>query len=174
MKKVLILSILIFTQIIPAVFAQKVSERCVQRTWIEDKDPKGTNVRDAPSVKGKIIDVIPAAEEPGDEAEISIIGYQNGWLKIILYDLVGKEEKVIGTGWVSAKKVATAVETNDNKPANLYALPKRSSRKVGNIPIYADFEIVGYDCFGLKVKYKNITGWLAGDDTCGNPRTTCP
>lgn len=173
MKKAIISAFVILSFAFPATFAQ-VPERCVQYGWVKDNDPKGTNVRNAPSINGKVIEVIEPADEDIGESTVDIIGYQNGWLKIKLYDMFDDGVKQSGTGWISAKKVTMSVETNDNQPAPLYAQPSRSSRKVGSIPIYSDIEIVGYDCFGLKVSYKGTTGWLSRDDTCGNPLTTCP
>jgi hypothetical protein len=163
MKKAFISALVILTIGLNSVFAQY--ERCVMRGWISDNDPKGTNIRDAPSIKGKIIDVFEPGDEDTGEPTVEIVGYQSGWLKIRLLK---------GFGWVSAKKVDFSVETNDNKPAALYAQPTRKSRKVGSVPIYADFAIVGYDCFGMKIRYKGIEGWLSEDDMCGNPLTTCP
>ena len=173
MKKAIIAALVILSAGFPATFAQ-VPERCVQRAWVKDDDPNGTNVRDQPSIKGKIVEVISPADEDTGESTVEIVGYQNGWLKIKRYSLFDDDVKESGSGWISAKKVDFSVETNDNKPAALYALPRRSSRKVGSIPIYADFLIVGYDCFGFKITYKGVTGWISSDDTCGNPLTTCP
>lgn len=174
MKKIFISVVVILSLGLPATFAQKVPDRCVQNAWVKDNDPSGTNVRSAPSINGKIVEVIAPADEDTGESTIEIVGFQNGWLKIRLFKTVGDEVKDYGTGWISAKKVDFSVETNDNKPATLYAQPTRSSRKVGSIPIYADFTIAGYDCFGMKITYKGKTGWISRDDTCGNPLTTCP
>lgn len=155
-----------------AVFGQ--NEKCSHGGWVEDKDPKGTNIRDAPSLKGKIIGNIPHAEDDGEQAMLDIIGYSNGWLKIRFAETVNGDQLFNKTGWISAKMVTANVETGSSKPAVLYALPKRSSRKIGTIPNDTLIRIVGFDCFGFKVSYKGKTGWLKADDVCGNPVTTCP
>lgn len=152
------------------VFAQK--QRCSIDAWVQDDDPQGTNVRNAPNLKGKIIETFPSVAVTGEDIDLTLIGYQNGWLKI---ELSGDKKNGFKTGWISAKKVAVAIESGTLKPAKLYAFPKRSSRRIGTIPNDASvFEIVGFDCFGLKIKYKDISGWLSKDELCGNPRTTCP
>lgn len=170
MKKIAILKVLLFT-FCSAAFAQ--GDRCVHNGWVEDKDPKGTNVRDAPSLNGKIIGSIPHAKTDGEQAMLEIIGYSNGWLKIRLAESVDGVTFFNGTGWISAKKVTVNVETNTAKPATLYTLPRRSSKKVGTVPSDTLLRIVGFDCFGFKVIYKGKAGWLSADDTCGNPVTTC-
>jgi len=171
MKKATILAILLFSFGLTA-FAQDVA--CVHSGWVTDKDPKGTNIRDTPSLKGKIIGNIPHAKDDGEQAILEIIGYSNGWLKIRLGESVDGATFFKGIGWISAKKVTATVETNNGKPASLYASPKKSSKKIGTIPSETLINIVGFDCFGFKVTYKGKTGWLSADDTCGNPVTTCP
>lgn len=171
MKLVFIPTFLIFIFCL-TFFAQ--DDKCVHYGWVEDKDPKGTNVRDAPSLNGKIIGNIPHPNGIGEEGMVEIIGYSNGWLKIRLSENADGKVFFKGIGWVSAKKVTAAVETNNNKPASLYSLPKKSSKKVGTIPSGTLINIVGLDCFGFKISYKGKTGWLAAGDYCGSPVTTCP
>lgn len=171
MKNIFILIILFFAFGLTA-FAQ--DDKCVHYGWVEDKDPKGTNIRDSASLKGKIIGKIPHAKDDGEQAILEIIGYSNGWLKIRFAESVDGTTFFKGTGWISAKKVTSTVETNTNKPAILYSSPKKSSKKIGKIPSDTLINIVGFDCFGFKVSYKGKTGWLNAEDTCGNPVTTCP
>ena len=171
MRHIFILATLLCVFCFPA-FAQEDS--CVHSGWVTDKDPKGTNIRDTASSKRKAVGKIPKATTDGEQAILEIIGYSNGWLKIRLAESVDGTTFFKGIGWISAKKVNANVETNTGKPAALYALPKRSGRKVGTIANDTLINIVGFDCFGFKVVYKGKTGWLSADDTCGNPVTTCP
>lgn len=169
MKRLAILTLLIFIFDLSA-FAQ--NEKCVQRVWVEDKDPKGTNIRDAPSIKGKIIDVIPRATDEEPEGSIDVVAYSNGWLKTVWTETVnGKDVRKFG--WISAKKVGFSIEVKSGGPAPLYSSPSRSSKKIASVPETASFTIVGIGCFGFKISYKGKTGWLWEGDTCGNPLTTC-
>ena len=169
MKKILILAILIsFLGL--NIFAQ--SGKCVQRVWIEDDDPKGTNIRDAPSIKGKIIDVIPRATDEEPEGSIDVVAYSNGWLKTVWTETV-KGKDVNKFGWISAKKVGFAIEVKSGGPAPLYSSPSRSSKKIAAVSETASFTIIGIGCFGFKISYKGKIGWLWEGDTCGNPLTTC-
>lgn len=144
-------------------------QKCSHDAWVQDNDPNGTNVRAAPSLTAKVIQVFPSVEATGEDIDLTLVGYKNGWFEILLGGS-GREK-----GWISARKVAISVENQTGKPATLYSSPSKSSRKAGKIPNdAADFELIGFDCFGLKIKYRRIVGWLSKDDMCGNPRTTCP
>lgn len=156
------------------VSALAQDDSCVRSGWVTDKDPKGTNIRDAPGLKGKVIGTIPKAKDDGEQSIVDVIGYSNGWLKIRLAESVDGTTFFKGVGWISAKKVTANVETNTGKRAPLYSSPRKSSEKVATIPNDTLINIVGFDCFGFKVAYKGRTGWLSADDACGNPVTTCP
>lgn len=149
-------------------------DNCQIGGYIIDKDKKGLNVRDAPSVKGKIIGKLKYAEDDDNLVMVTIIGYSNGWVKISEAETVGGESQFSGEGWISAKMVSTTTERADQKPLKLYSKPNIKSKTVGTMPNDIQVKIVGFDCFGLKVTYKKMTGWIPKDDLCGNPVTTCP
>ena len=175
MKKAIIFIILLATFGLSVVFAQDNS--CVHEGWVINKKlGKDFSVRDNPSPSGKIIGNIPLVTEDDEETTVEIIGYSNGWLKIQKAHSI--DEKVIfqGIGWISAKRVTAVVQRpdgNSKKSATLYSQPKSSSKKVGTIPSDELIDIIGFDCFGLKVIYKGKKGWLSQKDICGNPVTTC-
>ena len=165
-----------------AIFAQKVDETCSIKGWIEDKElHKDIFVHETPSPLGKTIGELPFGMEEEDQMIVEIIGYTkgeytNGWLKIL--KAVTVEDKVIfeGIGWIPALRVSANVQRpdgNSKKSATLYSQPKSSSKKVGTIPSETLIDIIGFDCFGLKVIYKGKKGWLSRKDICGNPVTTC-
>jgi hypothetical protein len=154
------------------VRAQK--RQCTLSGWVEDKDKNGTNVRATPSPRGKIVTTFPFPNNDDEQVIVQIIGYTNGWLKIRSAETIDGTQLLDKAAWISARKVTATVETNNNKPAVLYASPSRKSRRVGSIPNTELITMVGFDCFGYKVTYKGTTGWLSNDDTCGNPVTTCP
>jgi uncharacterized protein YbbC (DUF1343 family) len=172
MKKTIILGLLILTCGLSATFAQ--GDNCVHHVWVEDKDPKGTNIRDTPSIKGKIIDVIPkATDEDEPEVSIEVVSYSNGWLKMRWTETVNGNEKT-KFGWISAKKVDFAIENKSGKRSvPLYSSASRKSKKIASVPDTAKFDIVGLSCFGFKISYQGKTGWIWEGDTCGNPLTTC-
>jgi hypothetical protein len=173
MKNAIILGFMILTFGL-SILAQN-DDKCVRTGWVEDTDPKGTNIRATPGLNGKIIAVVPHSADPEHDVTVEIIGYSDGWLKIKAAENVEQTFSWKGTGWISAKKVIFAIENQSGaRSAPFYALPKRSSKKIGSVPDTAKFVIVGFDCFGFKVSYKGKSGWLSGDDTCGSTVTTCP
>lgn len=171
MKKTIILGLLILTCALSPTFAQ--GDNCVHRVWVEDKDPKGTNIRDTPSIKGKIIDVIAPATDEEAEGSLEVISYSNGWLKTRWTEIVNGKEKT-KFGWISVKKVAFAIESKSGKRSvPLYSSASRKSKKIASVPDTAKFDIVGLSCFGFKISYNGKTGWIWEGDACGNPLTTC-
>lgn len=158
-----------------AIFAQELEDNCAIEAWITDNDPNGLNVRDKPNVKGKILTKLKSGE--GDDAiTVFVTGYSNGWMKIGGATKVGRGAVFNDIGWVSAKMIAVEAKGEDDydAPAPLYAKPSKSSKKVGTIPSgTTQMQIVGYDCFGLKVIYKGVTGWLSAGNICGSPVTNC-
>ena len=169
---ILILFILIYG--VQIISAQTDEVSCSIQAYVTDKDPKGLNIRDKPSVNGKIIGKLKYSEDDGNLVMVTIIGYSNGWVKISQAETVSGENQFSGEGWVSAKMVSTRTERADQKPLKIYAKPNIKSKTVGTMPNDIQVKIVGFDCFGLKVTYKKMTGWIPKDDLCGNPVTTCP
>lgn len=164
-------------------FAQKSDENCAIEAWVEDKElQKDIFIRENPSPLSKILGEIPyRIEENETEVIVEIIGYAKGeytkgWLKIRKAATI--EDKVLfqGIGWIPAKRVTANVQRpdgNSKKGATIFAQPKSTARKVGTVPSDELIKILGYHCFGLKVKYKKITGWLSAKNICGNSVTTC-
>ena len=173
MKRAVIFLTILLLAIVPSVGSAQ-TDGCSLWAWVNDKDKGGTNVRATPSVTGKVVTTFPFPADDDHLVIVDIIGYENGWLKIRGADTIDGTSLLSEPAWISAKLVSANVETNDNRPAVLYTQPKRSSRRAGTIPTNTPITIAGFDCFGYKVTYKGKTGWLAKDDVCGNPVTTCP
>lgn len=161
-----------------AVFAQTVRADCEHWAWVTDKDVNGLNVRDKPGTDGKIIGNLKFAGDDDDELIIvTVTGYSNGWVKINDATTISGNQEFSGIGWVSAKMVTVSTQATGgaaNRPVTIYSRPNSRSKKVGKIPNEEYVEIVGFDCFGYKVKYLDKIGWLSTNDMCGNPVTTCP
>lgn len=173
MKKIIltILSMLIFGLV---VSAQSFGDDKSIGAWVEDKElEKDIFIRDKPSGFGKILGEIPFVMEDEDKVHISIKGYSKGWLRIQF--ATKKDETVIfsGDGWIKANRVNASVYSPKGKKVNLYALPKLKSKKAGTIPSKAQFEVIGFDHFGLKIRYKGKTGWIPRNNICDDPFTLC-
>ena len=160
------------------IFAQGDSSKCAIKAWVDDEREliKDIFVHESPSTTSKNIGEIPFVNEEGLEAIVEIVGYKNGWLQIRKATTL--EDKVIfqGLGWIQGGRVTANVQRpdgNERKTAPLYSLHDPKSKKIGTIPSETLVKIVGFDCFGFKVKYKGKTGWLPKNYICGNPVTTC-
>lgn len=170
---ILILSIILIFGL-SVVSAQRASNDHSIGAWVEDTElEKDIFIRDKPSGFGKMLGEIPAVMGDKDKVIVGITGYSQGWLRI--QTALKLDDTVIfdGDGWIKANHVNAAVYSRNGKAANLYSMPKLKSRKVGTIPNKAMFEIIGFSNFGLKIRYKEKTGWLSRDNICGNPFTLC-
>lgn len=160
-----------------AANAQTVDEKCAIQAWIgEGKFNKYIFIHATPSPSSKVVGEIPDMGDEEVEPTVEIIGYSNGWLKIRKAYNSEFETVFEGTGWIPAERVTTRAQRLDGnlkKGVTLYAKPSSSSKKLGTVPNEKYVKIIGFDCFGLKVKYKNKTGWVRSDQLCGNPVTTC-
>lgn len=156
------------------LFAQ---DDCGVDAYVIDKDPKGLNVRDQPSVNGKVLVTLktdPNSDDGPSPILVRVTGYSNGWVKIIR--AVGNGDTLFeGTGWVSAKMVATGTMGpigQYNKPADLYSA-SNTNRKIGSIPSESEVSIAGFTCGWLKVQHKRKIGWIKASNVCGSPVTSC-
>lgn len=173
MKKILILGLIVFLFGLLTVSAQRPSNDHSIGAWVEDVElEKDIFIRDKPSGFGKILGEIPSVMENSEKVIVGITGYSKGWLRI--QTAIKKDDTVIfnGDGWIKANRVNAAVYSRNGKAAVIYSSPKLKS-KIGTIPNKAMFEVVGYDRFGLKIRYREKTGWLSRNNICGNPFTLC-
>ncbi len=146
--------------------------------YVVDKAPKSLDVRDQPSVKGKILATVKTTLNDSDTGFIHVVitGFSNGWVKITSAN--GDEGSSFeGIGWVSANMAGWTVGPYDkkketNKPANLYAA-SNSKRKIGTIPHDSEVLFTGFTCGWVKVKYKTKIGWIRSSNFCGSPVTSC-
>lgn len=186
MKNTIIFIIILISGFVLSVNAQKtkqpktaevVEEKCVKQAWIgEGKANKYIFVHATPNPTSKVVGEIIDMGDEEVETTIEIIGYSNGWVKIRKAYNSDFEKAFEGTGWISAERVTVTTQRLDGnmkKGVTLYAKPSSKSKSLGTIPNEKLVKVIGYDCFGLKVKYKNKTGWLSKDQLCGNPVTTC-
>lgn len=177
MRKYLCSILVAITFSVSAIFAQGVSDKCAIKAWVEDKVLiKDIFVHESPDTTSKNIGEIPFVMEDGEETIVEIIGYKNGWLQIRKATSLEDHNLFQGSGWIPASRVTANVQRpdgNSRKTAPLYSRPSLSSKKTGTIPSETLVKIIGYNCFGLKVRYKGKTGWLPKTYICGNPVTTC-
>jgi SH3-like domain-containing protein len=179
MKKFILITIAITTLISAAYSQKKVSavktteKSCDIQANVLDNDPNGLNVRATPDKSGKILSSLIMGD---DQISLDIIGTAgNGWVKITNAWHGGRGDLFKDEGWVFATKLATGTKGFPNyaSPAKLYSSPSKKSKVLMQIPSEDEVKIL--DCSGKWVKgsYKGTNGWLAPENQCGSPFTTC-
>ena len=143
---------------------------CDVEAYVVDPDPKGLNVRDTPGVDGKVVAVIPA---DGDGTVVHLIASSpNGWVPINRAETVGGAVVFDRKGWVSGNMLGTSTRGYGTRGVKLRGEGK-AGKVVGTIPPEAEVKVAGCAGNRVKVKYRNLTGWLDLDDQCPNPVTLC-
>ncbi len=154
----------------PAPSTQKAAA-CDVDAYVLDPDPKGLNVRDAPGVGGRVIATIPL---DSDGTNVHIVASEpGGWVQI------DRAETIMGAvvfeqrrGWVSGNMLGIMTRGYDGKGVKLYPRP-RAKRAAGKLPSEGEVRIAGCEGDWMRVKYKNLVGWLHPEDQCSSPVTTC-
>ena len=187
------------TMLVPAAAMAQAERKCEMNAYISDEDPKGVNVRGAPSNQGKVVHVI----KKGDTM-VRIVAEQNGWFRIgEVLPVEGKERKL--TGWLHGSRLAAGLmimqagkaeerlleEPSDRSKTLLVlqwdpgadgakqelaaGLPggKREVIDYNKIKGAADAKLLACENGYAKVRVHKYEGWLKTDRLCGSPVTTC-
>jgi SH3-like domain-containing protein len=175
MKKNILVTIALMS-LVSVAFAQKSAEKsrtCEVSAYIADTDPNGLNVRATPDKGGEILKRLVRGD--GDISLDIIATAGNGWVKITNAWHGETSEEFKGSGWVFAAMLSTGTRgyPNYNSPAKLYASPSKKGKVIKSIP--GEDVVTVQDCSGrwVKVSYRGTTGWLAPENQCGSPFTTC-
>lgn len=143
---------------------------CDVQAYVVDPDPKGLNVRDAPGVNGKVVAVIPL---DGDGTTVHLVASSpNGWVQIDRAETVGGEVVFDRKGWISGNMLATDTRGYGTKGVKLRGEGK-AGKVVGTIPPEMPVRVAGCAGDRIKVKYKNLVGFLDREDQCPSPVTLC-
>ena len=177
-------SVMLFALFLMAGIVKSANAQCSIGAWVEDPElPKATTkVHKQPTVSGRALAEIPfAGDEDGDQAMLEVTGfstarvdrYSTGWVRIRSAVTVDGKELFKGDGWIPASRVRTNVQTPTNKAAVIYNSASKRASRAGTLATDSMVEIVGFSCFGFKVRHKQKVGWLPREHSCGNPVTTC-
>ncbi len=142
--------------------------------YVIDPDPKGVNVRSAPSLKAKRIGVIPKQKRG---TVVDIQASDMGWLQITRAENMEGKVTFKGPGWVHASRLGVSLQERHKRGTPLY---KRAASDAGTVRWFSgpgdNWQATLISCAGgwLKVRIKRHVGWLAPNNQCGLPWTTCP
>lgn len=175
-----------------AAHADSSVSKCDVNGYVEDTDPKGTNLRSAPSATAPVIGHLPPQHDDKDAqttigAEFHIIGSKDGWLEIEdATDGPFNQDPTFrfkGPAWISGALVSFTVGSE-----KLHAAPSLKAPVVASLLYGGD----GPDSFdvkrvhacsgsfvdisvqldpGIKKNAPMLRGWAAS--VCSNQVTTC-
>lgn len=154
MKRLLPLLLVAFLALPAIAFAGDESQdgKTYLRAQIIDKDPKGTNLRDAP--KGKVIYTV--ALKPKDESErvVSVLGQQGEWFQVTL----GESEH---TGWMHSSVLGVNGTAEDGY-CPLKKIPNEGAPVVIKPKEGAVLQLIGFseapDGVWIMVRYTDAKG----------------
>lgn len=142
--------------------------------FVIDPDPKGVNVRAAPSIRARRIAVIPKRTRG---TLVDVAASDKGWLLITKAEDSEGQVTFKGRGWVHGSRLGVALQRRAEKGTPLYAAPRKDARVIRWFPGPGDnytARIVSCARGWTRVRLKGATGWLASDNRCPLPWTTCP
>lgn len=140
---------------------------CNIKSYIEDSDPNGTNIRAAAHKDSAILKNI-----KNDDVIVSITGFSDGWFEISGAEDIGGDALFRGRGWIHSSLLGMQIAEAD---ARLYAQPKTSSRVLMKLkPEETAVRLIACQSDWVKIQTSGKTGWLSPRGQCGNPVTTCP
>lgn len=151
MKVVLLLTVL--SVLLPALPA---GAGATGRPWdvlIVDNDPKGTNVRDAPS--GTVIATIPVTRD-GAPRLVKITGQADGWFSVVVDGRLG---------WMHGSVLGTCASGTEDGDPDLSRGPRNDSLGGVTVPSGAPVHLLGMHERWLRVRYVDAhgtrhDGWL--------------
>jgi hypothetical protein len=117
-----------------------------------------------------VVAVIPL-DEDGTVVHL-VASNPNGWVQIDRAETVGGTVVFDKKGWVSGNMLGTSTRGYGTKGVRLYAAAGKG-KSVGTIPPEAEVKIAGCSGDMMRVKYRNLIGWLDRDSQCPSPVTTC-
>lgn len=123
---------------------------CELHAWSTDRDPKGLNVRAAPSATARILGTLPPpyvfkakgdnVPEGGWLTEFHVVGFKAGWFLIEGATPPGKDyedesvyprnhpKPYAGRGWVHGSKIGAAFANGGTRPGGLFQAPHVDAR----------------------------------------------
>jgi uncharacterized protein YgiM (DUF1202 family) len=137
-------------------------QKCDIAAYINDKDPKGLNVRNGASPNNRVLGKIPSNET------VKVIAASGNWAQI---NNAGSGFK--GTGWVYLPMLGLSTRGYSTNGVDIYASANLKSKKVKRVPASTTVKLLGCQGQWAQVEYQGIKGWLAKPDQCAAALTSC-
>ena len=152
----------------PAQSAGDSYRSCALSVYVIDQDPKGMNIRAAPSARARVLKVVNGP----NAGTATVRGYQAGWFRVSAI-AAAEEDSIMfkGDGWVHGSLLHVDVASGD---PNLYEGPTRRSHLIRHLT--GDQQgVTLVSCSGnwAQIRVNGTLGWLSPAGQCSNPLTTC-
>jgi len=159
---------------------------CSVRGWVQDPDPKGTNVRSAPRanapVIGRLAPMVRLTPDDSTGVEFDIVASKDGWLLIrdgsdggLTFDAAHAAD---GRGWISARLVSTQLRATAFRSAPNRDAPEIARMRGENWGPYSVAIVAVHGCQGQYIDVtatpvggKPMRGWSYSP--CSLQLTTC-
>lgn len=107
----------------------QAEQKCELYAHVVDRDPKGVNVRAAPSNAGKIVGVL-RFQNADDEIAVDITAESNGWFRLKSAENLGASKSGAVSGWVHGTRLGTGLKIMDGPKASerLFEEPSERSK----------------------------------------------
>lgn len=149
------------------VVEAQTRNNCDFKTYIDDGDSNGTNIRAAADKNSTVLKQIKA-----DDVIVTISGFSGGWYEISKAENVGGETIFQNRGWIHSSLLGMQIAESD---ARLYAQPKKNSRVLMTLKAeQTAVKLIACQSDWVKIQTGGKIGWLSPNGQCGNPVTTCP
>jgi SH3-like domain-containing protein len=149
--------------------------RCDVLAYVNDRDPKGLNVRSGPGSTHALIGNLP--NEGVEGIVVHINGSQGDWVRIDLaIEEGGDTERTFfkGEGWVYGPLLGVDGVGWIEGGTKLFQEPSQTSRILARMLAGGDgAKVRGCKGKWTYVEHKKVKGWCAPDTLCSNPLTTC-
>ncbi|MFB2834546.1 SH3 domain-containing protein [Floridanema evergladense] len=166
-------NLFLVSQTAPTLLHKQVTSNqkaCQIYAYVIDKDPQGLNVRANPNTSGEILGKLPTNT---DGVLVDVIASQGNWVAINKAEDASGKVIFQGKGWVYAAKLGTSTRGYEKKKVSVYSRPDGGRKEIGTIPSNTAVTLLGCQGKWAFVGYQRVQGWLAVNDQCGNPLTTC-
>ena len=174
--KVIFPLLILFSSLTPYVGAQ-TETKCEMIAFVTDPDSV-VELRSGPGKQHPVVKVIP--KDPG-RSTFSIVGSDNGWLKVTSVNDSGLPSKKIfsGVGWALASDLAV---TELRQYYRVFELPSETSPRIDVSLFDAILPLEGCKDRWVKVRLPTTgtgtastlrSGWLPDGSWCGNPEYDC-
>jgi len=135
-----------------------------------DKDPNGTNVRDAPG--GKVVKVLPGAPKTDEDKEkrvVTVTGQKGQWFSVRLHD--------DSTGWLHSSMIGTCASATEDGDPVMKTNPDDSSPAVAKVKQGTPLRLLEIKGVWAKVETADSgakkTGWMMEHTLSFNAYRNC-